>query len=80
MFNFLSKFLNSNEKEVQKLLPLVESINTLELKVKRIKDKDFPKETKKLKGRPLDDILPKPLLSSGRLVCGLTKSVLLTSK
>ncbi len=62
MFNFLGKLLNSNDREVKRLLPLVEKINELEAKVQKLKDKDFPAETAKLKlqlerGKTLDDIL-----------------------
>ena len=63
MFNFLSKVLNSNEREVKRLMPVVDQINSLEGKIKKLKDKDFLKETAKLKpqlerGKSLDEILP----------------------
>ena len=63
MFNLLNKFFDSNEKEIQKLLPVVSEINSLEEKVKKLKDKDFPKKTKEFRervndGESLDMILP----------------------
>ncbi|MBI2028264.1 MAG: preprotein translocase subunit SecA [Candidatus Levybacteria bacterium] len=63
MFNLITKFFDSNEKEINKLRPKVEEINSLEEKTKKLKDKDFPKKTKFFKeelsnGTPLDAILP----------------------
>src|SRR3990167_3760087 len=63
MFNLLNKFFDSNEKEIQKLLPVVSEINSLGEKVKKLKDKDFPKKTKEFRervndGESLDMILP----------------------
>lgn len=51
MFKFISKILDSNEKELKKMRPIVEQINDLEKKVEKLKDGDFPKETEKLKKR-----------------------------
>ncbi len=63
MFKFISTFLDSNEKEIKRLIPLVEEVNRREEKVKKLKDKDFPEETAKLKekltrGASPDDLLP----------------------
>ncbi len=63
MFNLIAKFFDSNEKEINKLKPLVLEINSLEKKIKKLKDKDFPKKTKFFKeelanGASLDSILP----------------------
>ena len=63
MLNVLGKLFDSNEKEINKLKPLVEKINSLEPNLKKLKDTDFPKRTKQLKERvedsePLDSILP----------------------
>ena len=63
MFSAFSKFFDSNEKEINKLKPLIEEINSLEDKVKKLKDEDFPKRTQQFKkrvadGEPLDEILP----------------------
>jgi preprotein translocase subunit SecA len=63
MFNIITKFFDSNEKEVDKLAPIVEKINSLEEKTKKLKDEAFPKKTKELKeriedGEPLENILP----------------------
>jgi len=55
--------LDFNVKEIAKLKPLVEKINSLEPGMKKLKDKDFPKKTESFKGRiakgeTLDDLLP----------------------
>src|SRR3989344_9456497 len=51
MLNILSKFFDSNDREVKKLLPIVDEINALESRVKKLKDSDFPKKTEDLKKR-----------------------------
>ena len=63
MLNILGKFFDSNEKEIQKLSPVVSEINSFENKIKKLKDKDFPKKTEEFKkrikdGEPLELILP----------------------
>src|SRR3990167_1553034 len=63
MFNILNKIFDSNEKEINKIKPLVLQINRLEEKTKKLKDKDFPKKTQEFRERvaesePLDLILP----------------------
>ena len=63
MFNFIGKFFDSNEKEINKLKPIVSEINLFEEKFKKLKDKDFPKKTKEFKervgnGESLDLLLP----------------------
>ena len=63
MFNLLNKFFDSNEKEINKLKPLVAEINSFEEKFKKLKEKDFPKKTKEFKervasGESLDLLLP----------------------
>ncbi len=63
MFGILNKFFDSNQKEINKLKPLVFEINSFEEKVKKLKDKDFPKKTKEFKervsdGESLDLLLP----------------------
>ncbi len=62
MLNVITKFFDSNEKEVKKLEPIIEEINSLEEKTKKLKDSDFPKKTAELKerveeGEPLELIL-----------------------
>ncbi|MDA2922103.1 preprotein translocase subunit SecA [Patescibacteria group bacterium AH-259-L07] len=57
-------FGDPNEKELQKLQPLVEAINILEEKFKKLSDKGITKKTKEFQtqlknGRAKDDILPK---------------------
>src|SRR3989344_3588304 len=63
MLNIFNKFFDSNEKEINKLKPLVFEINSFEEKFKKLKDKDFPKKTKEFKeraggGESLDLLLP----------------------
>lgn len=63
MFPFLNKLFDSNEKETKKLSPIVVEINALEGKIKKLKDKDFPKKTLALRervedGESLELILP----------------------
>ncbi|MBI4089655.1 MAG: preprotein translocase subunit SecA [Candidatus Levybacteria bacterium] len=63
MFGILNKFFDSNEKEINKLKPLVAEINSFEEKFKKLKDKDFSKKTEELKeriasGESLDLLLP----------------------
>jgi preprotein translocase subunit SecA len=58
-----SLFGGSNEREVKHALDVVQTINGLEEKYKKMKDADFPRETDALKkrladGESLDDILP----------------------
>ncbi len=63
MFKFLTRFLDSNEKQIAKIQPIVTEINTFEEKIKRLKEEDFVKKTAELKsritdGQSLDMILP----------------------
>lgn len=63
MLNFIGKFFDSNEKEINKLKPIVAEINLFEEKFKKLKDKDFPAKTKEFKervlsGESLDILLP----------------------
>src|SRR5579872_135591 len=63
MFPFVTKFFDSNEKEIDKLIPLVEKINDLEKSVKKLKDTDFKKKTEELKerlekGETIEELLP----------------------
>jgi len=51
MLGILSKFFDSNNKEVQKLVPVVDEINALDEKIKKLKDTDFPRKTRELKER-----------------------------
>jgi len=63
MFNFLGKIINTNRREVDQLLPIVEKVNSLEKEQQKLKDKDFSKKTAEFKlklerGSSLDDLLP----------------------
>ncbi|MDP2632542.1 MAG: preprotein translocase subunit SecA [Candidatus Curtissbacteria bacterium] len=63
MFNIFSKILDSNEKQVSKLQPIVDSVNDLEKKFQKLTDTQLKAKTKELKsklagGQSLDDLLP----------------------
>jgi len=51
MFGALGRFFDSNEGEIKKLRPIVEEINSLEPKIKKLKDLDFVRKTQELKKR-----------------------------
>jgi preprotein translocase subunit SecA len=61
---FLTKIIGSkNERELKKLWPMVETINSLEESVQKLSMNDFPQKTVEFQqrlsqGEPLDDILP----------------------
>lgn len=63
MFKALSRFLDSNEKEVQKYQPLIDAINGHEPAIKKLSDAKLKAKTQEFKlrlerGETLDDILP----------------------
>ncbi len=63
MLSLLNKFFDSNKREINALLPLVNKINAEEESLQKLKDKDFPKKTEEFKARLKDgeklmDILP----------------------
>lgn len=63
MLGIINKFFDPNKKEVKNLEPIVAKINAEEEKVKKLKDKDFPKKTKEFKerlanGEKLMNLLP----------------------
>lgn len=63
ILNFIGKFFDSNEKELNKLRPLIEIINEQEEKVRKLKDEQFPKKTDELKQRlssneNIDELIP----------------------
>ncbi len=63
MFNFFSKLLDINRKEVDRLQKIVERVNGFGEKAKRLKDEDFSKKTEEFKlrlskGESLEAILP----------------------
>ncbi len=58
-----SKFLDLNQKELNKLQVVVDAINEKESEIKKLKDSDFKKRTEKLKkeiesGTDLDNLIP----------------------
>lgn len=63
MFKFFSKILDSNEKVLSRLKPLLEKVNSLEKEIKTLKDEQFKEKTAEFKirlskGETLDDLLP----------------------
>jgi len=63
MFSFISKYFDSNTREINRLKPIIQKINSLEDEVKGLKDKDFAKKTNEFRdriknGEVLDNILP----------------------
>ena len=63
MLGFLGKLLDSNEREIKKLKPLIDSINDLEKKISKLSDKQLKGKFAQLKleherGKSLDELLP----------------------
>ena len=63
MLNFLSKLVDTNRKEVDRLSRIVKEINDLDASIKKLKTADFPKKTQEFKrrlekGDALESILP----------------------
>lgn len=63
MLNIFSKFLDLNQREVDRLKKIVEKINEFENKTKKLKTEDFAKKTSEFrkqleKGETLESILP----------------------
>ncbi len=51
MLNIISKFFDSNDREIKSLQPIVDEINAFDDKFKKLKDSDFPKKTEEFKKR-----------------------------
>ncbi len=63
MLGFIGKFLDSNEKQVDKLKPIVEKINSFENKLEKLSDEKLKAKTAEFKlrlsrGETLDNLLP----------------------
>jgi len=63
MFKILSKFLDINRKELDRLSKIVDRINSYEAEIKKLKDSEFKKKTEDFKkrldkGETLETILP----------------------
>ncbi|MCK4588725.1 preprotein translocase subunit SecA, partial [Candidatus Woesebacteria bacterium] len=63
MLKVFSKFLDINQKELDRLSKVVEKINAFEPKIKKLKKGDFAKKTEEFKkrlskGESLEDLLP----------------------
>ena len=61
--NIFTKFLDLNQKELDRISKIVSKINDLELKTKKLKKEDFNKKTQEFKkridkGEKLEDLLP----------------------
>lgn len=66
MFNFLTNLFDGNAREISRLKPIVDQVNSLEESIKKLKDKELPGKTAELKlrlqnGETLDAILPEAL-------------------
>jgi hypothetical protein len=60
---FLNKFFGSNEREIRKLQPIVEKINSFESAIGRLGDEELKAKTQEFKkrisaGETLDEIMP----------------------
>jgi preprotein translocase subunit SecA len=63
MLSLLSKFFDSNDREIKRIVPVISEINSFEEKFKKLKDTDFAKKTQTFKkqladGATLESILP----------------------
>ena len=63
MLNIFTRFLDLNQKEIERLGKIVEKINSFEDKTKKLKDSDFKKKTDEFrerikKGEDLENVLP----------------------
>lgn len=64
MLNFIKRiFKDSNTRELQKIMPIVEKINALEPEIQKLSDQELRGKTAEFKerlfkGETLDDILP----------------------
>jgi len=63
MFSVLNKYFDSNDRELKRLQSVIVEINSFGEKIKKLKDKDFPKKTQELKdrvanGQSLESLLP----------------------
>ncbi len=63
MFKFLARFFDANERELNRIKEIVDAINKLEPKFKRLKKEEFPAKTSEFKlrlekGETLNDLLP----------------------
>ncbi|MFN7132639.1 MAG: preprotein translocase subunit SecA, partial [Myxococcales bacterium] len=65
MFNYVLKKVvgTKNERELRKLVPVIDRINSLEGRMQALSNEDFPRMTAQWKqevekGRSLDDLLP----------------------
>jgi len=63
MFNFLSRILDINKKEVERLEKLTQEVNSWEKRCKKLKDKEFREKTQSLKerlekGESIESLIP----------------------
>ncbi len=63
MLGFLGKFLDSNDREINKLKSIVEEINSLEKKISKLSDRELQEKFAEFKlqherGKSLDELLP----------------------
>ncbi|MDD2352770.1 MAG: preprotein translocase subunit SecA [Atribacterota bacterium] len=63
MLNIVKKILgSSNDREIKRIMPLVEEINKLEESIKKLKDDDFKKRTEILQEKLKDGTEPEKIL------------------
>jgi len=62
MFNFIKDLFDDNKKEIKRLSRLVEQINALEPKVKRLSDKQLLAKTAEFKKKLADGVDPRSLI------------------
>ncbi|MDI9596088.1 MAG: preprotein translocase subunit SecA [Atribacterota bacterium] len=63
MLNIVKKILgSSNDREIKRIIPLVEEINKLEESIKKLKDDDFKKRTEILQEKLKDGTEPEKIL------------------
>ena len=49
MISFLTRLLDSNNREINRFKPVIEKINSLEENFKKLKDKDFAQKTQEFR-------------------------------
>jgi preprotein translocase subunit SecA len=74
MFNPLGRLFDFNAQAIKKLMPVVARVNELEPQFKKVKDRQFPEWTERLrkrlgKGERLEEMLPEALALIREAIC-----------